>query len=78
MANIRVRVGQRNAVKVISSNKAASFSIGAASDVDTAARGNRTLLMWDSINSEYIHVLPEDVVDLADGVDDDAFDGGLF
>lgn len=78
MANIRVRVGQRNAVKVVSSNKAGSFSVGGSSDVDTDTRANRTFLMWDSASSEYIHVDAAQIVDLADGVDDDAFDGGTF
>lgn len=78
MANIRVRVGQRQGQKVVASNKAAANSIGGASDVSISARADRTLLMYDSATSTYIHVLPEDVVDLADGVNDDAFDGGLF
>ena len=78
MANIRVRVGQRNAVKVVSSNKAGAFTIAASGDVDSTARANRTLLMYDSASGNYIHVTPADVVDLSDGVDDDAFDGGTF
>ena len=78
MANIRVRVGQRQGVKVIASNQAGAFSIAASSDVDSSARANRTLLMYDSASGTYIHVSPADVVDLSDGVDDDAFDGGTF
>lgn len=78
MANIRVRVGQRQGVKIISSNKAAASTVGGSSDVDASARANRSLLMWDSASSKYIHVDPAQVVDLADNVDDDAYDAGTF
>ena len=78
MANIRVRVGQRQGIKVVSSNKAGAFSIAGSSDVDSTARANRTFLMWDSTASEYVHVDAAQIVDLADGVDDDAYDGGTW
>jgi len=78
MANIRVRVGQRQGTKVIASNKSAANSIAAATDVDTNARANRTFLMYDTATSKYIHVPADQVVDLADGVDDDAYDGGVW
>ena len=78
MANIRVRVGQRQGQKVIASNKAAANSIASATDVDTSARAGNTVLMFDSTSNTYIHVPTSQIVDLADGVDDDAFDGGLF
>jgi len=76
MANIRVRVGQRQAVKVVSSNKAGAFSIAASSDVDSTARADNTLLMYDSASGNYIHVTAADVVDLVDGVEDDEVDFG--
>jgi hypothetical protein len=78
MANIRVRVGQRTAQKVIASNKAAANSIGGATDVDTTTRANNTLLMYDSSTGTYKHVDTAQIVDLADGVDDDSFDAGSF
>jgi len=78
MANIRVRVGQRQGTKVIASNKAAANSIGAATDVDTTARSNYSVLMYDTTTSKYIHVPAAQVVDMADGVDDDAYDGGTW
>jgi len=78
MANIRVRVGQRQGVKIIASNKAAANTVGGASDVDTSARAANTVLMYDGVTNTYIHVPTSQIVDLADGVDDDAFDGGLF
>jgi len=76
MANIRVRVGQRQAVKVVSSNKAGAFSIAASSDVDSTARADNTLLMYDSASGNYIHVTAADIVDLVDGVEDDEVDFG--
>jgi hypothetical protein len=76
MANIRVRVGQRQAVKVAASNKAGAFSIAASTDVNSDARGDNTILMFDSATGKYIHVTPADVVDLVDGVEDDEVDFG--
>jgi len=78
MANIRVRVGQRQGVKVAASNKAGAFSIAASTDVNSDARADRTVLMFDSATGTYIHVTTDQIVDLADGVDDDAFDAGTF
>ena len=76
MANIRVRVGQRQGVKVVSSNKAGAFSIASGTDVDSSARANNTVLMFDSASGNYIHVTPADIADLVDGVDDDEVDFG--
>ena len=78
MANIRVRVGQRTGQKVIASNKAATNTISGATDVDIAGRANNTLLMYDAATGTYKHVDTAQIVDLADGVDDDSFDAGTF
>ena len=76
MANIRVRVGQRQGVKVAASNKAGAFSIAASTDVNSDSRADNTILMFDSTTGKYIHVTPADVVDLVDGVEDDEVDFG--
>jgi len=76
MANIRVRVGQRKGVKVVSSNKAGAFSIASGTDVNSDARADNTVLMFDSATGNYIHVSPADIADLVDGVDDDEIDFG--
>jgi len=89
MANIRVktnnntttvRVGQTNAVKVVASNQSASVgtvdNMANVGDVNTNARANNTFLMFDG--SEYIHVPAHQIVDLADGSDDEAYDAGTF
>jgi len=80
MANIRVRVGQQNAIKVISSNLASTGDIylSEVNDIDLTNRSNRTFLMYDSATQKYVHVNAAQVVDLADGIADDSLDGGLF
>jgi len=80
MANIRVRVGQQNAIKVISSNLASTGDIylSEVNDIDITSRSNRTFLMYDSATQKYVHVNAAQVVDLADGIADDSLDGGLF
>jgi len=89
MANIRVktnnntttvRVGQTNAVKVVASNQSASVgtvdNMANVGDVNTNARANNTFIMFNG--SEYIHVPAHQIVDLADGSDDEAYDAGTF
>jgi hypothetical protein len=77
MATIKVRVGQKNGVKVVASNTSVSTSaVGSASDVDTGARATNTFLMYDG--TEYIHVDASQIMDLADTVDNDTIDYGSF
>ena len=89
MANIRVktnnntttvRVGQTNAVKVVASNQSAAIStldnLANVGDVNTGARANNTFIMFNG--TEYIHVPAHQIVDLADGTDDDSLDYGSF
>jgi len=89
MANIRVktnnntttvRVGQTNAVKVVASNQSASVgtvdNMANVGDVNINARANNTFIMFNG--SEYIHVPAHQIVDLADGSDDEAYDAGTF
>ena len=79
-----VRVGQQNAIKVIASNKIASavagdaviVAMGNVTDVDIADRAVNTLLMYNG--TEYVHVDPSQILDLADSVVDQAVDYGGF
>ena len=89
MANIRVktnnntttvRVGQSNAVKVIASNQSAAVgtvdNMSNVGDVNIGARATNTVMLFNG--SEYIHVTPSQILDLADGTDDDSLDYGGF
>lgn len=79
MAEIRVRVGQQNAVRVASTGAVTTGPLAQmATDIDTTARANRTFLMYDSATQTYIHVPADQIVDLADTVDDDSYDAGTF
>ena len=81
---ITIRIGQRTVKKVVASEKAATQTLNTlekledVQDVDVTARANRTLIMYDSATQKYLHVDPAQVVDLADSVDDDAYDAGTF
>ncbi len=81
---ITIRIGQRTVKKVVASEKAATQTLNTlekledVQDVDVTARVNRTLIMYDSATQKYLHVDPAQVVDLADSVDDDAYDAGTF
>ena len=89
MANIRVktnnntttvRVGQTNAIKVVASNQSAATGtvdkLQNVGDVNTGDRATNTVMLFDG--TEYIHVTPSQILDLADGADDDSLDYGSF
>ena len=80
MAEIRVSVGQQqNAIKVITSGKGSSGNLAQiATDIDTTARANITFLMYNAATQTYIHVPADQIVDLADNVDNDSYDAGTF
>ena len=93
MANVRVtktsnpitiRIGQRSIKKVVASEKAATQTLNTlekledVQDIDVTSRANRTLIMYDATTQKYLHVDPAQIVDLADSVDDDAYDAGTF
>jgi len=79
MAEIRVRVGQQNAVRIASTGAVTTGPLAQmATDVDTTARANRTFLMYDSASQSYIHVPADQILDLADNIDDESYDAGTF
>jgi len=80
MANIKVRVGQQNAIKVVASNSAiqSSGDMENISDVDITNRANRTFLMYDSATQTYVHIDAAQIMDLADSIDNESIDYGSF
>ena len=81
---ITVRIGQRTFKKVVASEKASTQTLNTleilvdVQDIDVTSRANRTLIMYDASSQKYLHVDPAQIVDLADSVDDDAYDAGTF
>ena len=81
---ITVRIGQRTVKKVVASEKAATTTLSTlqeleqVQDIDVTNRADNTFLMYDSNTDKYLHVDAAQIVDLADSVDDDAFDAGTF
>ena len=93
MARIRVtkvsnpitnRIGQRTVKKIVASEKAATTTLATlqeleqVQDIDVSQRADNTFLMYDTGSQKYLHVDAAQIVDLADSVDDDAFDAGTF
>lgn len=80
MADIVVRVGQQNAIKVVASNNSVANgtvdNMSLIGDVNTGARSTNTFLMYNG--SEYIHVPASEILDLADSTDDSSIDYGSF
>jgi len=81
---ITVRIGQRTVKKVVASEKAATTTLATlqeleqVQDIDVTTRADNTFLMYDADTEKYLHVDAAQIVDLADSVDDDAFDAGTF
>ena len=81
---ITIRVGQRTVKKVVASEKAATTTLATlqeleqVQDIDVSQRADNTFLMYDTGSQKYLHVDAAQIVDLADSVDDDAFDAGTF
>ena len=81
---ITVRKGQRTVKKVVASEKAATTTLATlqeleqVQDIDLTNRADNTFLMYDADTDKYLHVDAAQIVDLADSVDDDAFDAGTF
>jgi len=81
---ITVRIGQRTVKKVVASEKAATTTLSTlqeleqVQDIDVTNRADNTFLMYDANTDKYLHVDAAQIVDLADSVDDDAFDAGTF
>ena len=81
---ITVRIGQRTVKKIVASEKAATTTLATlqeleqVQDIDVTQRADNTFLMYDTSSQKYLHVDAAQIVDLADSVDDDAFDAGTF
>ena len=81
---ITIRIGQRTIKKVVASEKAATTTLATlqeleqVQDIDVTQRADNTFLMYDTTSQKYLHVDAAQIVDLADSVDDDAFDAGTF
>ena len=81
---ITIRIGQRTIKKVVASEKAATTTLATlqqleqVQDIDITSRADNTFLMFDTTSQKYLHVDAAQIVDLADSVDDDAFDAGTF
>ena len=75
-----VRVGQQNAIKVVASNQSAAVgtveNVANIGGVNTSDRATNTIMLYNG--TEYVHITARKLVDLADGVEDDAFDYGSF
>ena len=81
---ITIRIGQRTVKKVGASQKAATTTLNTlqelenVQDIDITTRADNTFLMYDADTDKYLHVDAAQIVDLADSVDDEAFDAGTF
>ena len=81
---ITIRIGQRTVKKIVASEKAATTTLATlqeleqVQDIDVSQRADNTFLMYDADSDKYLHVDAAQIVDLADSVDDEAFDAGTF
>ena len=77
--SIGVRVGQAQAHKIVSSSSFKAGNLASINDVDTSNRSaTNTLIMYNATTQKYEHVSPYHLVDMSDGVQDNAMDAGVF
>ena len=77
--SISIRVGQAGAHKIVSSSSFKAGNLASINDVDTTNRsGSNSLLMYNAHTQKYEHVSPYHLVDMADSVQDNALDAGLW
>lgn len=65
-------------IDVDSSASAVDASLSELYDVNPADKQNNYVLMWDSATQKHIYVPPSEVLDRADGVNDDSLDYGIY
>lgn len=53
-------------------------TLGASTDVDISGRHNGSMLVWNAGTLKYEHITKFEVLDQADGTDDDALDYGTY
>lgn len=73
---IRVRVGQQDAVRVISSTAVNIPKMEDIADVNISSRQPNKLMMYNG--TSYVHVDPKTILDLSDGTLDNVVDYGSF
>ena len=66
MAEIRVRVGQQNAIRVASTGAVSTGPLAqVATDIDVTSRANRTFLMYDAATGKWRDRNPDEVLSAA-------------
>ena len=77
--SVRVRLGQYQATKIVSSSSAIIGNLASINDVDTGSRSStNSILMYNATSGKYEHVSPYHVVDMSDSSHDNAMDAGTF
>jgi len=77
--SITVRVGQQSSHKIISSSSFKAGNLASINDVDITNRSaTNSLVMYNASTQKYEHVSPYHLVDMSDGVQDNAMDAGVF
>lgn len=56
----------------------APTTLGGSTDVDISERHNGSMLVWNAGTLKYEHITKFEVLDQADGTDDDALDYGTY
>tara|TARA_B100001250_G_C19276787_1_gene561561 strand:+ start:242 stop:508 length:267 start_codon:yes stop_codon:yes gene_type:complete len=78
-AGYKIRIGQVQATKLVSSSSASVGNLSSINDINTVNRSStHTILMWNHSTQKYEHVTPFHVVDMSDATADSAMDAGTF
>lgn len=64
--------------KIVDVDTSNSSSISDSSDVNTTSRQNNSILIWNATTQKHEYISPSNLLDIADGVNDDAIDYGTY
>ncbi len=76
---IKVRVGQSQGVKLVTTGSITSGNLASIPDIDTSNRSaTNSILMYNNSTQKYEHVSAFHVVDMSDATQDSSQDAGTW
>jgi hypothetical protein len=74
--NYKVKLQQSETIKI--DVNTSPVSVKTLYDVDSSNRQNNYVLIWNEVTKKHEYVHPSEILDRADGVDNDSLDYGLY
>ena len=63
---------------IVNQSEAGNLTLDSLQDIDNTNKTNNSILIYNASLGKYIHVDPSEILDRADGVNDDSLDYGSY